>query len=124
MAAVPLVGTTGSVTLPNSVTTVYLRAWSATSAQGVVDVTGFSSAGWAERVGTLKSLTGSASGQVDTAKIPITSALTGTPASMTLQLATSQTYTGSAVISNFTVSQVVEGVATCNFDFVSSGAWS
>ena len=123
MAAAPLVGTSGSVTLPG-VTNAALRAWSATFAQGVVDVTAFSSGGWAERVGTIRSATGAASGQMDISVVPLTNALSGTPAALSLITTGTKGYSGSAVISNFSVQQVVEGVATVSFDFISSGTWT
>jgi hypothetical protein len=61
---------------------------------------------------------------MDISVVPLTNALSGTPAALSLITTGTKGYSGSAVISNFSVQQVVEGVATVSFDFISSGTWT
>jgi len=129
MAATPISGVTGSVTLPTG-HSGRIRAWSATLSQSVNDATGFSQARWAVNLGGIASLSGSASGylEYDAASTAPALAISTNPgptvlgASMNLVAGTGCSFSFTGVISSISVGQSVDGVGTVAFSFVSSGA--
>jgi hypothetical protein len=131
MAATPISGVTGSVTLPTG-HNARIRAWSATLSQSVNDATGFSQARWATNLGGIASLSGSASGYLEFDATTTTPGIvdTGAPAmdvttaagSMILVAGTGCSLTFSGIISSISLGQSVDGVGTVAFSFVSSGA--
>lgn len=129
MAATPISGTTGSVTLPSG-HNARIRAWSGTLSQSINDATGFSQARWATNLGGIASLSGSASGYLEFDAATTTPGLVTTAqptmavagASMVLQAGTGCSITFTGVISSISLGQSVDGVGTVAFSFVSSGA--
>jgi hypothetical protein len=129
MAATPISGVTGSVTLPSG-HNGRIRAWSATLSQSINDATGFSQARWAVNLGGIASLSGSASGYLEfdnattTPGIVISTAPgpTVAGAAMVLTAGTGCALSFTGVISSISLGQSVDGVGTVAFSFVSSGA--
>lgn len=123
-------GHEGSITLAGGVVG-NAKAWSLSVAQDTVDTTTFASSGWKESAATLSSWSGTATVVIDTAGTAegeIITAVT-TQASLTVALQVGSVgldsydnYSGSANITDYSITNDVNGIVEASISFEGTGA--
>jgi hypothetical protein len=123
-------GTAGSVVwVPAGTATVgEIKEWSATVEQNLPETTAFGDS-WREYTPGIRGVTGKFSGWEDGSDAiqgSVKAAIIGGSAAITLRLyeGTAKYLSGSAFISTWEPGTSIEGVATVNFGFTGTGAWT
>jgi hypothetical protein len=119
-------GVYGDVTLPSG-HNASIATWSADLLQQLNDVTSFNDAPWGVVIGSIKRLRGSAGGFVksnESNSTPGFNIISVTGGSFVLKVddTNASNYAFTGVIGRINISQDVNSVARCVFDFESSGA--
>jgi hypothetical protein len=122
MAAGPISGISGNFTITGH--NFRVAAWSGSINHEMNDVTGFAQAPWREQIGGLKSLTGVASGFLESNGTNTTPGLTNLASvgsAFTATAMTGCTFSGNATVSAINIGTAVNGVASCSIVFASTG---
>lgn len=103
------------------------HVWGLTHSGDTVEITDFSSGGWKEFIGTLKSwtVTGEAYwDETDDAQAALRAGVAGTAATIELYVDATHKYSGEAIVTSWEVGAAVDGVVTASFSLQGTGQLS